>query len=767
MGFLSPLMLFGAAAVSVPILLHLFFRSRYRTVPWAAMKFLLTSIEQTSRRLKFQELLLLMLRCLVLAALAFAMARPITSAARGTGRGDAVDAVFVMDVSYSMGASDGPMSRFERAKSAAIEILDKLPSHSTVQIIASADRAELLGPRSPSNLDQGKDLIQNLQPTSLATDFAPAITQAKGVLERGQLPNKELYLFSDMQKSGWEQQASSLTSEFKDLKGKAGIFLVRCGTRVLQNAEIIGITPQAGVPRPGERIGFAVLVRNTGIEELQDIDITLTSDTSAKGDDKERTVGQTIPSLKAGETRAVALSARFDRAGPRVLTARIKHDDVPGDNRFDQIIPVRDTVNVLVVNGGSDREAKNSATYYLNHALLPIKDIEQPKYFLQLREVEPRLASPALLAKTDLVFLVNAGVSGVDKGLEGVGRRNVLPADFVTELGNWVRQGRGLVIIPGDNVQPDAYNRVLGSLLPMPIAKVREYDAKKPLHLNRDTFSLPAFLKFKEDGYFAGFNEIETKKALELTEAKADVVNLANGEAILRYDNGSPAVARKKVDAGEVILLTSAANPDWSDWPVTFQFIPFIQTLFAHLLQEQTQNLNVVAGQPMTWYPQEKELRNFTLVAPGNEQIRLGQPVVKDKRQVLSLPKMPRGGVYRLLPRTTTLDLAADGSVPIAVIPDLRESVDFDTLTDDQIDARLGFAPVHMTAGGDVPGSNGFDRFQKEWTLWILLLVLFLTVGESCLAWLWGRSWCCLLPSPRVRGGCGAGGEGECCLAKS
>src|SRR6516165_10835297 len=100
MGFLAPAMLWGAAAASIPIALHFFFRTRYRTVPWAAMKFLLASIEQTSRRLRFQELLLLITRCLVLAALAFAMARPMTTVIRGSGRGDAVDAVFVMDVSY-------------------------------------------------------------------------------------------------------------------------------------------------------------------------------------------------------------------------------------------------------------------------------------------------------------------------------------------------------------------------------------------------------------------------------------------------------------------------------------------------------------------------------------------------------------------------------------------------------------------------------------------------------------------------------------------
>src|SRR5438128_6262009 len=111
MGFLAPWMLFGTAAVSVPIIIHLFFKSRFRTVPWAAMKFLLTSVEQTSRRLKFQELLLLLLRCAVLVMLAIAFARPISSVVRGSGRGDAVDAIFVFDTSFSMGARDGAKTR--------------------------------------------------------------------------------------------------------------------------------------------------------------------------------------------------------------------------------------------------------------------------------------------------------------------------------------------------------------------------------------------------------------------------------------------------------------------------------------------------------------------------------------------------------------------------------------------------------------------------------------------------------------------------------
>src|SRR5204862_3856471 len=89
MPFLGPWFLMGMlglAGAAIPIILHFFFRSRYRIVAWAAMEFLLTSIEQTSRRLKFQELLLLILRCALLLLLAVALARPALSLVGGGGR---------------------------------------------------------------------------------------------------------------------------------------------------------------------------------------------------------------------------------------------------------------------------------------------------------------------------------------------------------------------------------------------------------------------------------------------------------------------------------------------------------------------------------------------------------------------------------------------------------------------------------------------------------------------------------------------------------
>ncbi len=69
-------MLIGLAAVAIPIIIHLLNRRRARVVDWGAMKFLLDSLASRNRRILIEELLLMILRCLAVAVLVLAMARP-------------------------------------------------------------------------------------------------------------------------------------------------------------------------------------------------------------------------------------------------------------------------------------------------------------------------------------------------------------------------------------------------------------------------------------------------------------------------------------------------------------------------------------------------------------------------------------------------------------------------------------------------------------------------------------------------------------------
>src|SRR3954468_17926410 len=77
-GFVTwPFFWAGLAAVSIPIIIHILNRRRFKTVSWAAMEFLLRAMRKNRRRLKFEQWLLLATRCLLLLLVATALARPL------------------------------------------------------------------------------------------------------------------------------------------------------------------------------------------------------------------------------------------------------------------------------------------------------------------------------------------------------------------------------------------------------------------------------------------------------------------------------------------------------------------------------------------------------------------------------------------------------------------------------------------------------------------------------------------------------------------
>src|SRR5262245_16171915 len=128
--------LVGVGAVSVPIIIHLLNRRRFRVVVWAAMRFLLNAQKQNTRRMRLEQLILLLTRCAVvlLVVLAMASITPWAEAfwaslwpegARGLAhRSSRIHKILVIDGSLSMAAkAEGGKTRFERARELALDIV--------------------------------------------------------------------------------------------------------------------------------------------------------------------------------------------------------------------------------------------------------------------------------------------------------------------------------------------------------------------------------------------------------------------------------------------------------------------------------------------------------------------------------------------------------------------------------------------------------------------------------------------------------------------
>ena len=115
--FFQPGMLAGALLVGVPIIIYLLNRQRYQRRRWAAMEFLLRALEKNRRRLQLENILLLLIRCAILALLALAMARPFAeSALLGPPSGGPKNWIVALDRSFSMLDREGTRTRFENAK---------------------------------------------------------------------------------------------------------------------------------------------------------------------------------------------------------------------------------------------------------------------------------------------------------------------------------------------------------------------------------------------------------------------------------------------------------------------------------------------------------------------------------------------------------------------------------------------------------------------------------------------------------------------------
>ncbi|WP_019988640.1 BatA domain-containing protein [Rudanella lutea] len=77
MTFVQPAFLWGLLAVAVPILIHFWHQKKGQPMAWAAMEWLREATEQPQRGLKFENALLLALRCLLITLLSVWLAEPV------------------------------------------------------------------------------------------------------------------------------------------------------------------------------------------------------------------------------------------------------------------------------------------------------------------------------------------------------------------------------------------------------------------------------------------------------------------------------------------------------------------------------------------------------------------------------------------------------------------------------------------------------------------------------------------------------------------
>jgi hypothetical protein len=163
-----------------------------------------------------------------------------------------------------------------------------------------------------------------------------------------------------------------------------------------------------------------------------------------------------------------------------------------------------------------------------------------------------------------------------------------LPAERVAILAEWVRAGGGILVAPGDRVDPAAYDRTMLPVLPQSLrdpidttwgASPDERDSRA-LHLVKWEADHPIFTPFSKD-------------APELAGAKFFKISLlgpttatADRKVLARFTNGAAALVEASIGAGRTLLFTSTLDTDWNDLPIHRGFLPLVQQAVRHLARK-------------------------------------------------------------------------------------------------------------------------------------------------------------------------------------
>ena len=698
MNFLNQALLWGMAAISIPVLIHLLNRRRYRRVPWAAMRFLKISVDQNQRRMRLEDWILLLLRCAVVALLASLLARPVLEGVSGVP-GSKVAAAIIVDNSASMGSQEGGVTRLALAREAAHEILSGLPQGSPV-VVGDVFRAH----EASADHEFARARIDAITQTERHADLILATKEAIGALDGQAVVDRELYVITDGHAEEWGSLAA-LGGRFSDITAGVRVQLITVGSSLNANLGISRLTPAAALPAVDQPFRIDVDVTNFGEAPVTRVPVKVLVDGQASGNP------WIIEELGPGRSETATLYTALPGPGYHRVTVALEGDKAPFDDRQTVVMRARDEVNVLLVDGEPGAEDRDSETFFLREALAPVPPAERSSYPVKPRVVSGSNLEAEALDRYEAVVLANVA----DVSLA-----------FADRLVRFVEKGGGLVVFPGGNFRPESYNALLyrrHGLLPASFVP-REGDIgprtrslipaeTNPLSLERD---LLAGVKFRQI------------QRLQLGEGDYRVN--------LRYDDGQPALVESNYGQGKVFVFTSSADLAWNDFAVRPAYVPFVSRVLGGIVPSRENNLNVAAGDPVRYRLDARLVGRDATVYELEDPESLGRLTElsgDDGVSLLEFDRTDRAGPYQVT--------IAGEPEPLlfSVRPSERES-SVALLGDEQL-ARLGDSvTVSRWASNGKAASLEMDRQGAE--LWwpLLLVVIALAAVEMTLAQWFSRS---------------------------
>lgn len=536
MSFFAPLFLLGALAVAGPILFHLIRRTTREVTPFSSLMFLQPTPPRVTRRSRLENIWLLILRCLALALLALAFARPFfqreshsAPPPAGTGK----RSVLLVDSSASMRreqlwdqarrAAGEQLRATSPADEVALLVFDR-----SVRTLVSFEDWKAINPGERAAIAAQR--LASISPGWAATHLDRALLRAAEALDdpgkNSSAMRREIVLISDLQEGG-RLDALQGYEWPRDLE----VVLLPLAAQQLGNASAHWIAGEDADAT--EETSLRVRVNAAAESKRDQFQLRWAAEGAAP-------LEVYVP---AGQSRIVRVPPPPAGVSRLILTG----DTVEFDNTL-HILPAPTAQLSVVFLGADADEDPGGLLYFLRRAF--------PKTRRQNVEIiadRGSVAMPAFQLQQAQLLILGESVS----------------AAALASARQFAADGKTVLVPLGSAAGAEP----LARLFQLPQISASEAAVKDYGLLAQIDFQHPLFALFA-DPRFSDFTKVSFWKWRRL-----DPAPLPGAQVVARYDSGDPAIIQVPLGKGSVVIFTSTWRPKDSQLALSSKFVPFLNAL--------------------------------------------------------------------------------------------------------------------------------------------------------------------------------------------
>lgn len=390
----------GAACISIPIIIHLLSRRQRPPIEWAAMQFILEAWRNQRRRLRLQNLILLIVRCLIPLVLGFALAQPILNRSSLLGTSSSINHILIDNSLVSGYEYESGTTPFESHIESALDIIDSSKDDDVFRIIPLASN----GPRGESptgDRQMIRGTLERMVPTEHPADLEEVLRDLESETRSDQGVNHNIYLLTEFRRG-----TVPIDKRLRNIEFDAARTTLRHANPSSVPIDIVRVVDA----EPARR----VTLKGGGIESLvSQCVVRLERDGSTPGSSAttitavNQSGGQTDRTVYWDDgQREMSVDMVLPVSPDELRTSSITLSTGPfPSQKFHITVEVEESLRVIVLDRqrpdrGAGSTGRDSGAW-MERAIVPIPDMP-----IDLRRIDPVSLSSTDLLNTDAIFLL-------------------------------------------------------------------------------------------------------------------------------------------------------------------------------------------------------------------------------------------------------------------------------------------------------------------------------------------------------------------------